>query len=154
MTPRILSAMHPLAALCLVATLLTGCASGTMIAYDGPPLTRERVAVIKSSVSGFVGGMTASAAPSIVCVDGKEVRGDEVQVLPGRHRIQISLFVQASSRNFRGDLEFEAEANHEYLAHGGVATGLPLIWLEDKTAKQIVARGAPTDQSFRLIQCR
>lgn len=147
-------ATRSLVGLALTAALLAGCASGTMVAYEGPALSTEKIAVIKSAVSGFSAGMTAIAAPSISCIDGKQVTGEEIHVLPGRHRIQISLFHQPSSRNFRGNLEFEAQANHVYLANGAVVTGQPLIWVEDTNTKQTIVQGVATDQSFKRIQCQ
>lgn len=138
----------------LALVLLAGCVAGTMVAYEGSTLPKEKVAVIKSAVSGFVGGMTATAVPTISCIDGKEVSGEEIHVLPGRHQIQISLYYQPSSRNYRGNLEFEAQANHEYLANGAVVTGQPLIWVEDKNTQQTIVQGVPTDQSFKRVQCQ
>jgi hypothetical protein len=154
MTSRRFIAKHSLVGLSLTVILLAGCAAGTMVAYEGPALPKERIAVIKSAVSGFVGGMAATAAPAISCIDGREVTGEEIHVLPGRRQIQISLFHQPSSRNFRGNLEFEAQANHEYIANGAVVGGQPLIWVEDKNTTQRIILGVATDQSFKRIQCQ
>ena len=145
---------HSLFGPSLSLALLAGCASGTMVAYEGQALPREKIAVIKPAVSGFAAGMTATAAPGMSCVNGKQVTGEEIHVLPGRHQVQISLFHQPSSRNFRGNVEFPAEANHEYLANGGVIGGQPLVWIEDARTRQRIAQAVAIDQSFKRIQCQ
>jgi hypothetical protein len=146
-----------------------GCPREAMVAYDGSVLPKNNIASIKSPHIGYWND--SDLVITINCLDGKKVPGgrEEFLILPGRHQIQISVITSHvfNSPVFRGNIEFEVLANHEYLANGKVdadrgnffgvgASYSPLIWVEDTNSKQVIAQVqvAPTDQSFKSIQCQ
>jgi hypothetical protein len=147
--------------------LLIGCTTEPIVAYEGPILPKDKIAIITSPYYGF---WTINLLRlDLNCIDGKGVPrlGQEIQVLPGMHQIQINVkhgYVVTESPTFGGNIEFEALANHEYLANGQIiehngsffgvgASYSALIWVEDTSTKQIVAQAVPT-QLFKQVNCQ
>jgi len=115
--------------------LFAGCA--TKQAYEGSPLPRESVAVIKPSTPGLVN------LAVILQVDGIK-RGffEEIaEVLPGDHTVlvQVSTGFFPVTIHRTKTLSFNARAGHVYRVEGKVSGGKAIAWIEDETTNEVVA---------------
>ena len=78
--------MRSFVVIALAATLLLAC-SGIPRAYDGPRRDSGEVAIVRAQP------WEPSFEIEIISVDGMEVRGDSVEVLPGPHSLVVQLVV-------------------------------------------------------------
>lgn len=91
--------------------ILAACAGGKPL-YDGPRRARQEVALLRPD-----------ARATITAVDGKEVRGNAFEVLPGQHELRFKVLLMGDDVNevykgLRNTTEcvgaFVAEAGHTY----------------------------------------
>jgi len=117
-------------------SLLSGCAVGINIAYEGKRLTDENIAIIKTNAS------SSWTNVSVKFVDGKDMGGCgpfcDVEMLHGMHQIGINWLYNYTL--YVGIIEFHAEAGSEYVLRASMVKGQPLVWLENKTTNKVVGR--------------
>ena len=97
----------------LVVIAATGCAATR--GYDGPPRSREQVAVI-------TGIDDAGITVLVRKVDGKVVQNfrkasSEIEVLPGRHEIETSCWMKGirGSEGIKNSIDAQAGADYQIL---------------------------------------
>ncbi len=144
--------------LSLSVVSLTGCVAGTMVAYEGRTLPKEKIAVVTTPPATKV--LAQNVTPGIHCINGRRATGTEVHVLPGKLQIVGNFLatpaygVPIGMKQFVSSLEFEAQAGHEYHVNGGVINSQPLMWVQDITTKQTVTQSAATDHSYKAYTCK
>lgn len=101
------AAACPSLLLLLAACGGTGAAQRTVRTYEGPPLPRDRVALICSSPPFWVLSLDGKLLAALVPLGA--------QVRPGRHGVGVKYggFFDAA-----GGVAFEAEAGHTYFVEG------------------------------------
>jgi hypothetical protein len=105
-----------------VLAFLVGCVSTKpMVAYEGPPLPKEEVAII--GTPGFPDLPFTRPFPAILCMDGKTNPKLGIRVRPGKHQVEAVIWYDVSVvfgivKSYSSTLEFEAQAGHEYVVDG------------------------------------
>ena len=124
--PRFAPARALLVAVTCLALSVTGC---LMKAYPGPSRGDEEVATLRPSP-----GM-AGTTILLESVDGRPLRWPQegAELLPGSHRLRVSLLLRSGLRQrmHRFDLDFEAEGGGEYVIFGELSAHGPRIWVAD-----------------------
>ena len=116
--------------------LAPGLGCGTLQAYPGPPRRATEVAVLRPAV------MNARK----ILID--EVNGqslgllhDRVELLPGIQLVRATLQIESRSGWFeaRHELQFIAEAGHDYVMYADFMPQGPGLWIQDEVELRIVA---------------
>lgn len=114
----------------LVALTSTGCVSGVKKMYDGPEVSPDKRAVIK--ISKETDGVTR-----MIQIDNKKTffllaftTPEQVQVLPGKHNINV--MVQCLLGAASSDIWLVAEAGETYVVKSKIKFDLVRIWMENE----------------------
>jgi len=119
--------------------ILSGCE--TVRVHEGSELPNSQIAILKHAVSeGFYGG-----GIRINNIDGKLFSNGQFaprfQLLPGRHRIAVSVTHLASVSP--AYIEFEAKAGHSYLLRTETVKRRVFCWILDNSTGMVVAGTPP-----------
>jgi len=129
-----------------------------MVAYEGPTLPKEKIAIITIPPAAKV--LAQNITPGILCIGKKRATSSEIHVLPGKHKIVGNFLstpafgVPIGMHQFVSNLEFETQADHEYHINGGVINGQPQMWVQDITLNQTVTQSPATDYSYKAFKCK
>lgn len=126
-----------------VTIVVTSCA--TVQTYEGDPLPREEVAIIKSNYWGHLtGGIIVRE------IDGKDVgfNPGDVHVLPGMHTVKIRVthsYGYLGTIMAGGTVNLSAEAGHTYMVDGRIHRfgEYVWIWIVDEETGEVVAGMKP-----------
>jgi hypothetical protein len=145
-----------------VVILLSACAAlddtisgDPWLAYSGPPLSPDKVALIKTSgLRNFSG--VASGEAYITRINDRAVEkfGGNIEALPGSYVLVVrvtnrlggpgSLSSALTEKQGRGSITLEAEAGHVYIVNGKVSDGqAAILWIEDERTHEVVAGKKP-----------
>ena len=125
-------------------TLPTSCTTSKL--YEGPDLSEDEIAVVRTDVSYFVG--LSSKSMFFDAVDGVAIGigTNEVLVMPGPHTFKVRvgtgrhlLFIGTTVSTVPGVISFEAMAGHRY----EIIMRSVHIWVEDLESGEIVAGTRP-----------
>ena len=140
-----------------LVSLLAGCAAlndtiagDPWLAYPGPSLPREQVALIKTS--GIRDYFSEAYIFRINDIAVEKIGGN-IEALPGTHTLEVSvtqrlggpasLLGTLSEKRARGNITLDAEAGHVYIVDGRVVDGQAALWIEDENTRQVVAGRKP-----------
>lgn len=124
----------------MLMMLLASCA--TMQAYEGPELSTDQVAIIRSDYSNIFN----MAYPRIIDGVRLEAHHDRITVLPGEHQIVLFILSERGYATYRSKsvLLLKAEAGHTYLVGGKIVGGYDTwAWIVDKESGLVVAGEKP-----------
>ena len=128
--------MLPAPRLPLLLCSLALCACSTFRAYPGAARDPAEVALLRPATQ-------RGQEISIEVVDGTPLGPLQVraELLPGPHRIRVTLILHVGRELAAGshELEFVAEAGREYRAHGDWHIYGPRVWISDADGA-VVAR--------------
>src|SRR5882724_6285275 len=104
----------------VMAILISGCAATQ--AYDGPPKSREQIAVITGMSGWEITNMGIAAR--VTRIDGKELAeaSSKIEVLPGKHEIEVECWMQRVPKSTNVN-SIDAEAGVDYLIFIGAKDG-------------------------------
>ncbi|MEE8303541.1 MAG: hypothetical protein V3S24_14030 [Candidatus Tectomicrobia bacterium] len=139
---------------------------GAYKAYPGPELPEDQVAIIKAKMPIMKDRMKGDAPLVVITVvDGqklpKRFDSGKIAIKPGTHTVAVVLAVPRGGGfalyttyiripAFK-PISFEAEAGHTYLVGGKLRSSGPVIWIEDKKTKQVIAGTKPISDQVGLL---
>jgi len=138
--------MGVIAVISLVLSLLFGC--GTARLYDGPCLSREKVAILEETHISYV-PIFWSEGIEIRTVDKTTISvfRSKVEVLPGWH-VVVADFIEGkfpAVRGFHIEGGFLAEAGHTYKVCGRIRIPDSWVWIQDMSTLAVVGGSKPPD---------
>ncbi|MGO9446377.1 MAG: hypothetical protein ACLPXB_16605 [Thiobacillaceae bacterium] len=140
-------------ALCyVVLAFLVGCVSTKpMVAFEGPLLPNEEVAII--GTPGFSDLLFSRPFPAILCTDGETNPKLGIQVCPGKHQVKAVIWydvpvVFGIAKSYSSALEFEAQVGHDYVVDSDVFRDSSMMWAKQTTTNQSVIQAPAEYQGF------
>jgi hypothetical protein len=125
--------------LMLLLSLSGGCGPKLIVPSDLP---QEQRAHIRGTVGGSI-----FAGADIIAVDGETLSSaNEAYILPGPHTVRLQYNRPGSGSIGPAELQFEAEAGHEYIAkwHYSWSKSIYSFSIEDAQTGNVVVSGGET----------